>query len=240
MSLACSQNLLQSRLHLRRTGANAHGARQVVGGADEQGADARRRCDGIEILQALHRFDHENRNQVAFGIERPQVGVPIVFIAADSPDPRGIGGSRTSRAVRLVVLGALQLRVPHAFDGNQRLFSRIDAIENDSMQPDVQCLFDNPLRLVGLGRKARKQGDTRLQVALLENHGPIRHSHQKQVQRGEIQRVVLHVRVDKVHGRARHLASVREGQISGIEPIHSFAFRQFCDDGVEMQRLLLG
>src|SRR2546430_6872414 len=49
---------------------------------------SRRRCDGIEILQALHRFDHENRNQVALGIKRPQVGVPIVFIAADSPDPR--------------------------------------------------------------------------------------------------------------------------------------------------------
>ena len=86
MSLTCSQNFLQSRLHLRRTGANAHRARQVVGGADEQGADARRRCDRIEILQALHRFDHDDGQQVAVGIERPQVGVPIVFITAFGND----------------------------------------------------------------------------------------------------------------------------------------------------------
>ena len=165
--------------------------------------------------------------------------MPFVLIPTDPPDPRGVSRTGAACAVGLVVFRAFQLRVPHALDGDHRLLSRVDAIENDAVQPDVQRLLNDPLRLIGLGRKAREQRDIRLQVALLENHRPIGHSHQEQVKRGEIQRVVLQIRVHKVDRRARDLTSVRKGQITGVESIDRSALRQFCDDWVEVQRLLL-
>ena len=66
------------------------------------------------------------------------------------------------------------------------------------MQSDVERLLDDPLRLVGFGRKAREQRNVGLKVPLLENHCFIGHSHQEQVKRREIQRIVFQVRVDKV------------------------------------------
>ena len=137
--------------------------------------------------------------------------MPIIFLAADPPDPSGVRGARAACAVRFIIFRAFQLRVPHALDRNQSLFSGIDTIENDPVQADVQRLLDDPLGLIGLGRKTRKQREVRLEGALLENRGLVCHSHQEQVKPRKIQRVVLQVGVHKIDRRARDFAGICEG-----------------------------
>ena len=103
---------------------------------------------------------------------------------------------------------ALQLRIPHAPDRQYRLLFRIDAVEDHAHQPDVQRLFDHPLRLVGLRREAREQRDVGLEIAFLEDRAAIGHRQQEDVQCREVQRVVLHVGVDEVDRRLRRLSRI--------------------------------
>jgi hypothetical protein len=67
------------------------------------------------------------------------------------------------------------------FTANQRLLSSIDSVEDHAVQADVERLFHDPLGLIGFGRESREQRDIRLKIALLHNHGLVRHSHQEQV-----------------------------------------------------------
>ena len=92
----------------------------------------------------------------------------------------------------------------------------VDAVlEDHPVQADVERLLDHRLRLVGLGRKAREQRHVGLQVALPEDQRPVAHAHQEHVQRRKVQRVVLHVDVDVIDGRARDVAGVGpEGQVA--------------------------
>src|SRR5881628_3813993 len=62
---------------------------------------------------------------------------------------------------------------------------------------------------------------------------------QEQMEGGKIQRVVLHVGVNKIDRCPRHLARVYERQVAGVEAIDRFTLRQLCDHRVEVQRLLL-
>jgi hypothetical protein len=52
---------------------------QVSPCAHEDRANARHRGNRIGVLQALGRFDHHDRQQVALGIERPHIGPPLVL-----------------------------------------------------------------------------------------------------------------------------------------------------------------
>ena len=92
--LAGPQDLLKRGFELRRALTDAHRTAQVAARAGKQRADAGHGGDLVEVLQAFHRFDHHRRQQVAVRIERPQVGVPLVFLAADPPDPGRVAGGR--------------------------------------------------------------------------------------------------------------------------------------------------
>ena len=129
--------------------------------------------------------------------------------------------------------------VPHVADGQTGLLGRVDAVEEDAVQSHVERLLDDPAGFIGFGRKARHQGDVRLEVALLQHHGAIGHREMELVQRGHVQRVVLHVDVDVVGGRPsggtcrpdRHLDA-------GLETVDRAAFGELRDNGIEMQPLL--
>jgi hypothetical protein len=100
-------------------------------------------------------------------------------------------------------------------------------------------LFDDPLRLIGFRREARKERDIRLQVALLQNRGPIRHSEQENVQRRKVQRVVFHVDVDEVDRRPGGFPGIGKRQIARNQAVNRLAFSQLRHDRVQVRRLFL-
>jgi hypothetical protein len=90
------------------------------------------------------------------------------------------------------------------------------------------------------GGKAREQRDVRLHVALADDRGLVGHAQQERRQSGEVERVVLHVGIDEVHGRPRGFAGVDDRQIPGVdEPIDRLSGGQLGHDRVQMDARLL-
>ena len=153
---------------------------------------------------------------------------PQIHVAAAGPEPRMPFGSGTSH--RAAADSASSARRTSACSGVST------PLKMTPMQPDVERLLHDPLRLVGLGRKAREQRDVRLQVALRSTIAalsvmPSRNDRSA----GKVERVVLHVGVDEVDRRARRLARVGERQVAGVdEPVDGLAGRELRDDGIQV------
>jgi hypothetical protein len=94
----------------------------------------------MEVLETFDRLDHDHRQQIAVGVERPDVRTPLVFGDADSP-----GVARRCRRVAANANGfptrrAAQRWIPHRPYGGQRLILCVHAVEDHAHQSDVaQC-----------------------------------------------------------------------------------------------------
>ena len=135
--------------------------------------------------------------------------------------------------------GAPQRRVAHRAHGRERLLGRIDTVEDDAHQADVERLFHDPIGLVGLRREAREQRDVRLQIAFRLQRRLVRHPEQEGREPREVERVVLHVGVREVDRSTRGLARIRERQVAGVdEPVDRLTGRELRDDGIQMNAVL--
>src|SRR5580692_4637895 len=148
---------------------------------------ASRSGDFMDILQTFDRFDHDDGQQVALGVERPQIGALLVFSRIDAPEPKGVAWAIAAESGGLHVLRAFELRIAHVANHVERLFLGIDSVGDVAHNADIQRLLHHPdLLLPSVGREASDRSDARLGVAFTENRRLVDHSDQEVSERLEI------------------------------------------------------
>jgi len=116
---------------------------------------------------------------------------------------------------------------------------RVDAIEDHAVKPDVQRLFDYPLGLVRLGRKARETGPrsaagfpslSTMPLSVIPN--------QEHVSAGKSSGLCSRSARQNPPARGRPRALYASDR-SRIQAVDGLAFHELCNHGVQMQSLLL-
>src|SRR5215470_15409923 len=78
VAFAPRENRLTRGFDIGRVRRYAHRVPQVVRVADEHRANPRCRQDSVEVFHPVNGFNHRDRKQIAFRIERPQVRVTFI------------------------------------------------------------------------------------------------------------------------------------------------------------------
>src|SRR5882762_6899281 len=130
VGLAGCQNRLAGLFHFGRILGHAKILVQITSRTEEDRPDTRHRRNLVDVLQALQRFYHGNCEQIAFRIERPNVGVPLVLSRGDAPRKNCISRTVATQSWRLLVLRRFLLRIAHVPNQPRHLLLVIHTIKD--------------------------------------------------------------------------------------------------------------
>ena len=134
---------------------DAHVARHDDDGADRGGEDV------ADILDRLGRFNHRDGEQLPVRIERPDVGLRVIFSGVgDAPQSGGPPGTPAPLAARLGLRRAPHGRVAHGADEPHGLLPGVDVRQEYAERAEVQHLLHGPLEVfVAVLRNAHERGE---------------------------------------------------------------------------------
>src|ERR1700676_2608936 len=116
---------------------------QISSRTDKDGPYARNGGDLVDILQAFGCFDHRYCKEIAFWIERPNIGVLFVLSRGDTPREDCIPGGKATQAGWLLIRRRFLLWITHVANESHHLFFVIDTIEDDAHEAHIEGLFDD-------------------------------------------------------------------------------------------------
>src|SRR5580704_10929847 len=115
--------------------------------ADQDATDARHIFEhGVEVLDAAGIFDLQDAEDFALRIERPYVGLLIIFLLAQAPVARRRGRAVAADAGRLVEACALEPRIAAGADRIGGFLHGRNMRKHDAVAAHVEGLLGLPLR----------------------------------------------------------------------------------------------
>ena len=90
---------------------------QVVGISQEQRSDSG--CGGnlVHVGEPFYRFNHHRRQQIALGVERPQIGMAaFMLFRRQAPQPGCVAWTGAANAPWLRIVRIAPGRIPHVAD----------------------------------------------------------------------------------------------------------------------------
>ena len=138
-----------------------------IAGAGPDGADAFGLAQDVgQVADASGFLDNAHQQQVAVGVDGPDVGGVIVFGWRQAPVAGGDAIPPAALAGRLKVGGAGDLGIARRPHRRLRALHRVQVRQNQAVHAGVQSLLDDPLVLLaGVGRDADDRRRVGLQAA---------------------------------------------------------------------------
>ena len=117
--------------------------------ADQDRADALHLLEHrVEVLDAAHVLDLQDREDLAVRIERPHVGLRVILLLRQAPVAHRAVRAVAADAGRLVVLRGLEPRIAARRDRVVGLLDGRDVRKHDAVAAEIERLLRLPLRLL--------------------------------------------------------------------------------------------
>ena len=168
--------------------------------ADQDGADARHVLqDILEVLDALGVLDHQDDENLALGIERPDVGAVVIVLLTDAPITHRRGRAVAADAGRLVQRLVLEPRIAAGGDRVIGLLDRADVRPDDAVGAEIENLLGLELGLLAAVRRdARERRHRRRDRTRFGDLAAVEHVLQTIAEGTDVVGVVLHLIDDGV------------------------------------------
>ena len=173
--------------------------------------------------RVLHHQDHED---LALGIERPDVGAIVIILLAEPPVAHRLGRAVAAHAGGLVERRGLQARIAAGGDRVIGLVDGRDVRPHDAVDAEIERLLGLQLRLLGaIRRNPHHRRDAGRDRAGSGDLAAVEHVLQAIAQRPDVPRIVLHLVDDAVvfggghrdRGLGIGLAKRRERRLAGLQ-----------------------
>ncbi len=153
------------------------------------------------FLIALGALDHQGAEDLALGVQRPDVGAVVVLLLREAPVLHSAAGGVAAHAEGLVQGVALTLRVAHRRDGVVGVLHRIDVRPNDAVNADIEHLLGDPVRLTGIRRDADDRRHGRRHGTSLGDEPRVEQIEKPLLQGLDVVDTVLHLEDAAIEGR---------------------------------------
>ena len=107
----------------------------------------------FQVLDALGVLDHQDDENLALGIERPDVGALVILLLGDAPVAHRRGRAVAADAGRLVERLVLQPRIAAGGDRVIGLLDIADMRPDDAVGAEIEHLLGLELRLLAAVRR---------------------------------------------------------------------------------------
>ena len=167
---------------------------------DEHDPDARYLLEHLgEVLDGADLLAHDGHEDLALGVERPDVGDAVVVLPPDAPVARRRDGRIASLAARLQVRAVRRARIAARGDGVARLLDGAHVRPDDAVDAEVQHLLGKPLvHLAAVRRDADERRDRRRQRSAVDDLLAVHQELEAVAQPLHVEGVVLHLEDDGV------------------------------------------
>ena len=202
--------------------------------ADQDGADARHILQYVvEIFHAARVFDLEDAENLPLRIERPHVGLLVIFLLGEAPITRRRGRTVAADAGGMKERRVAEPRIAAGADRIGRLFDRRDVWKHHAVTAEIERLLGLPLRhLDAVDRHARHRRHARSYRRRFGDLRAVEHVLQAIAQQPSVPRLMLHLEDAAVEFRRadRHRAVDLRGREAGQRMLAGF---ERADDAVQ-------
>ena len=151
----------------------------------------------VEVLDAARVLDLQDAENLALRIERPDVGLLVIFLLGEAPVARRRGRAVAADAGRLVKRRVLEPRIAAGADRIGRFLDRRNVREHDAVAAHVERLLGLPLRhLDAVDGDAGHRRHARHDRARFGDLRAVEHVLQAVAQQPAVPRLMLHLEHD--------------------------------------------